>query len=153
MPTVKFKYINGTNNGEYMNSIIENKIAFYRKDIDNPFSVNGFKGTWNFSDHSLIPSILTGFLTRYFGVARIKRVSLDDINKVMNEVWEGPGSLEKIFMLEYEMQESGKTIKLDPRDYAKKNKKDEEGEEFEFEEMDELPLNSFGGYESEEEDE
>lgn len=123
-----------------MNTIIEDKIAFYKKDIDNPFSVNGFKGTWQFSDHSLIPDVLHNFICRWFGVGRIKRAPLKEINTLMNDVWEGPGSLEKIFRLEREMELSGKTIKLDPRDYVKKGKDKEE--EFEFEEID-LPLNSF----------
>ena len=120
-------------------TILENKVAFYRKDIDNPFSVNGFKGTWQFSDHSLIPDTLVGFLLRSFGVGRLKRIPLEDINKLMNEVWEGPGSLEKIFRLQYEMEVSGKKILLDPRDFPK-SKKDEEDE---FDTLPDLPLNSF----------
>ena len=123
-----------------MNTMIEDKIAFYKKDIDNPFSVNGFKGTWQISDHALIPDVLHNFICRWFGVGRIKRAPLKEINTLMNDVWEGPGSLEKIFRLEREMELSGKTIKLDPRDYVKKGKDKEE--EFEFEEID-LPLNSF----------
>jgi len=123
-------------------TILENKVAFYRKDIDNPFSVNGFKGTWQFSDHSLIPDTLVGFLLRSFGVGRLKRIPLEDINKLMNEVWEGPGSLEKIFRLQYEMEVSGKKILLDPRDFPK-TKKDEEDEEDEFATLPDLPLNSF----------
>ena len=123
-------------------TILENKVAFYQKDIDNPFSVNGFKGTWQFSDHSLIPDTLVGFLLRSFGVGRLKRIPLEDINKLMNEVWEGPGSLEKIFRLQYEMEVSGKKILLDPRDFPK-SKKDEEDEDDEFATLPDLPLNSF----------
>lgn len=121
---------------------LESKVAFYQKDIDNPFSVNGFKGTWQFSDHSLIPDTLVGFLLRSFGVGRLKRIPLEDINKLMNEIWEGPGSLEKVFRLQYEMEVSGKKIALDPRDFPK-NKKDEEDEEDEFATMPDLPLNTF----------
>lgn len=136
-----------------MNSIIEDKIAFYKKDIDNPFSVNGFKGTWQFSDHSLIPDILNGFLLRYFQVGRLKRVPLEKINSIMNEVWEGPGSLEKIFMLEKEMELSGKTIKFDPRDFTKSKKKEEEEEDEGYLMMPDLPINSFDDNEDFDEDE
>jgi hypothetical protein len=34
---------------------VEDKIEFYKRDVDNPNSVNGFRGTWKFSDHTLIP--------------------------------------------------------------------------------------------------
>ena len=121
---------------------LESKVAFYQKDIDNPFTVNGFKGTWQFSDHSLIPDTLVGFLLRSFGVGRLKRIPLEDINKLMNEIWEGPGSLEKVFRLQYEMEATGKKIALDPRDFPK-SKKDDEEEDDEFATMPDLPLNTF----------
>lgn len=121
---------------------LESKVAFYQKDIDNPFTVNGFKGTWQFSDHSLIPDTLVGFLLRSFGVGRLKRIPLEDINKLMNEIWEGPGSLEKVFRLQYEMEATGKKIILDPRDFPK-SKKDDEEEDDEFATMPDLPLNTF----------
>ncbi len=85
--------------------ILEDKIAFYNRPelIENPHHPAGFRGTWAFSDHSLIPEVLFGFLQRHFGIMRLRRISLDQINSLMNEVWEGPGSLEKIFRLEQEM--------------------------------------------------
>ena len=122
--------------------IVESRIAFYKKDIDAPHSVNGFRGTWNFSDHNLIPDVLKGFLMRHFDVSRLRRVPLQDINKVMNEVWEGPGSLEKIFRLELEMEESGRKIKYNLRDFSKKKQKNETDED-EFEDLPDLPLNDF----------
>jgi hypothetical protein len=130
--------------------MLNDRIDFYKRDIDNPFSVNGFRGTWQFSDHGLIPSILHGFLTRYFGIAKLKRVPLDEINKLMNEVWEGPGSLEKLFRLEAEMIAAGQTIKFDSRDFEKPKEK-EEAEEDEFD----IPLSVFGSDEflDEEDDE
>lgn len=119
---------------------VENRIEFFKRDIDNPNSVNGFRGTWNFSDHTLIPDTLHGFLTRHFGQAKLRRIPLDKINQVMNEVWEGPGSLEKLFRLELEMRQAGKMIKFDARDFVK-DKKDEEDEE------DDGPLALFGSVE------
>jgi hypothetical protein len=115
----------------------EDKIEFYKRDIDNPHSVNGFRGTWNFSDHTLIPNTLYGFITRYFGQAKLRRIPLDRINQIMNEVWEGPGSLEKLFRMELEMRQSGKLIKFDSNDFKDKKKADEE-EEFD------IPLSMFG---------
>jgi hypothetical protein len=119
---------------------VENKINFYKKDIDDPHTVNGFRGTWKFSDHTLIPDSLYGFLTRHFGQAKLRRIPLDKINQVMNEVWEGPGSLEKLFRLELEMRQAGKMIKFDARDFVK-DKKDDEDEE------DDGPLALFGSVE------
>jgi hypothetical protein len=98
---------------------LENKIEFYRKDIDNPYSVNGFRGTWNISDHTLIPQTLVGYLQRHFGVMRLRRVPMKQINELLNEIWEGPGSLEKIFRLEEELKLSGRDIKFSASDIAK----------------------------------
>lgn len=106
--------------------IIENKVNFYEKDVDNPYSVNGFKGTWNISKHAGIPDVLLGFLQRHFGLMRLSRVKMEEINKVLNDTWEGPGSLKKLFMLEYEMEQSGKDIKIMPGDIAKMTEEDDD---------------------------
>lgn len=119
------------------NDILESKIEFYNRDIDNRFSVNGFQGTWAFSDHDLIPQIFNGFLQRHFGVMRIKRIKLEDINALLNELWDGPGSLEKILRLEYEMKLAGKDIKMTASDLAKIKKEVVEDD-------DPLPLTVFG---------
>jgi len=130
-----------------MDQSIETKIAFYAKDIDNPFSVNGFRGTWAISDHNLIPSVFNGFLQRHFGVMRLKRIKLDEINALLNELWDGPGSLEKIFRMENELYKSGATIKFSAMDVAKIKKYEEEEDE-----LDDLPLAQFGAEELGEED-
>jgi hypothetical protein len=118
--------------------ILNDKIKFYKQDIDNPNTVNGFRGTWQFSDHTLIPDDLFPFLSRYFGIARLRRVPLEQINKLMNEVWDGPGSLEKLFRLELEMRAAGKTIKFDSGDFAKMKTEDAEKDE------EDLPLAAVG---------
>jgi hypothetical protein len=129
--------------------ILEDKIAFYNRPelIENPHHPAGFRGTWAFSDHSLIPEVLFGFLQRHFGIMRLRRISLDQINSLMNEVWEGPGSLEKIFRLEQEMILSGKTIKIMPSDVAVKAKVEEEEDD-----LPDLPLSVFGNESLEDED-
>jgi hypothetical protein len=78
---------------------------------DDPFSVNGFAGTFAFSDHSRIPEPHVEFLLEYFrkqlGETRkghIKVIPLEDINEVMNEVWDGPGSVIKLVNLTYKLR-------------------------------------------------
>jgi len=99
---------------------LEDKIAFYNKPefVENPAHPAGFKGTFAFSDHDLIPEVFLGFLQRHFGVFRVRKIKLEKINDVLNEVWEGPGSLEKIFRLEYDMYSSNKPVVILPRDIA-----------------------------------
>lgn len=128
-----------------MNKIMEEKIAFYNQPtfVENPRHPAGFRGTWAFSDHSLIPDVLFGFLQRHFGMMRLRRISLDKINELMNEVWEGPGSLEKIFRLEQEMRDSGKTIRIMPSDVGVKVKTVKNDED-EVDELPDLPLSVFG---------
>jgi hypothetical protein len=66
---------------------------------DQPWLVNGFTGTWNFSDHSLIPHALQDFIMDKLSTklsTGIKDIPLEKINKLMNDTWEGPGSLAKL---------------------------------------------------------
>jgi len=118
---------------------IESKIEFYNKArfINDPFHPNGFKGTWAFSAHELIPDVFHGFIQRYFGQYRIRRVPLEKINNVLNELWEGPGSLEKVFRLENELKESGKDVKFTTADLAsiKAKRTDDEDDEPLFEDI------------------
>lgn len=127
--------------GMYNKTDIEGKIAFYNQPrfVDDPFHPNGFKGTWAFSSHDLIPDVFAGFIQRYFGQYNIRRVPLEKINSTLNELWEGPGSLEKIFRLERELKEGGKSVVFSAADIAsiKAKKSDEEEEElFEIEDLD-----------------
>lgn len=134
--------------------ILEDKIAFYNRPemIDNPFHPAGFRGTWAFSDHSLIPDLFHDFLQRYFGVMRLRRIPLDKINELMNEVWEGPGSLEKVFRMEQDLKDSGKTVKISPADVGgtKKVQKDDDEQ---LEQIPDLPLSAFGNEITDDEDE
>lgn len=91
---------------------LEQKIQFYSRDIDVPHSVNGFRGTWTFSDHNLIPDVLHEYLMLLFGVNNLKRVPLKDINSAMNDIWEGPGSLEKVFRQTFELRSQGRDIQF-----------------------------------------
>lgn len=78
---------------------------------DQPWLLNGFKGTWAFSDHSLIPGEIVEFLLESFrnrlGEMRkdhVKSIPLVEINDLLNLVWEGPGSMSKIVNLTYDMR-------------------------------------------------
>lgn len=110
---------------------MQSKIEFYKQErfVNDPFHPAGFKGTWNFSDHTLIPDVFHEFLQRHFSQFRIRRIPLDKINQLLNEIWEGPGSLEKVFLLEQELRANGKDIKFTAADIAGiKAKKYEEDE-------------------------
>ena len=77
------------------------------KDTEQPWLVNGFKGTWAISEHSLIPSNFLNFLHECFPhVDRLKKVPMDDINRTLNEVWEGPGSMEKVDRITQELKQA-----------------------------------------------
>lgn len=80
---------------------------------DQPWLVNGFNGTWAFSDHSLIPDVILEFLLESFRdrlgefrKTQIKSIPLNEINDLLNSVWEGPGSVVKLVNLTYDMRYS-----------------------------------------------
>lgn len=90
---------------------------------DQPWLLNGFKGTWAISDYSLIPGEILEFLLESFrdrlGEMRrghIKAIPLNEINDLLNEVWDGPGSMVKIATLTYEMRQN--RHKMAPKDIA-----------------------------------
>lgn len=125
------------------NAITQRSLDYWNSQpTDQPWLLNGFKGTWAFSDHSLIPGELNNFLMEVFHPAeRLKKIPLEEINRVMNEVWEGPGSMSKIVRLAAEMRanrQAGFTsnIKLDEvrtiDDYSE--------DEFSFKPVDEKEL-------------
>jgi|TARA_B110000858_G_C17759973_1_gene454039 hypothetical protein len=101
--------------------VLQDKIDFYNQDkfVKCPYHPSGFTGTWNFTSHRAIPEVLLGFIQRHFGHYRITRIKLDDINDIMNELWEGPGSLSKIFLLENDMRIAGKDVRITAMDLAK----------------------------------
>ena len=85
-----------------------------RQPTDNPFYLNGFNGTWKFSDHDLIANELRNFIMESFHPEeKFKRIPLESINKLMNDVWEGPGSMVKIQKLYLEMFAARRAKKTD----------------------------------------
>lgn len=79
---------------------------------DNPFLLNGFTGTFAFSDHSLIPEELTEFFLEYFRTKikegkskrNIEQIDLGVLNDLINELWDGPGSMSKIVRMKYKLK-------------------------------------------------
>ena len=123
---------------------LERRCAFYSTPamLDNPHHPAGFKGTWAVTDHKLIPDVLRGYLQRHFGIMRLNRVKIEDINIHLNTVWTGPGSLEQLFREEHAMQVAGREIKFTVSDLGSAVKDtDDVG-----------PLSSFGLFDNSEEE-
>ena len=110
-----------------MHGITQDRIEKLKKDIDDPYRLNGFAGTFAITDHRRIPEVLLGFLQHHFGIYRLKRVSIDKINEALNEIWEGPGSLEKVLNAELEMKHSGKDVKMTASDIVSPKSYDDDG--------------------------
>lgn len=102
------------NSRRFMN-VDEAKLAHYRANADCPYHPCGFRGTFAFSDHSLIPETYREFLLLSFGVNKISRVSLDRINELMNREWdrEAESPMEHIHRLTVQLRNSSRDIKFD----------------------------------------
>jgi|TARA_R110000803_G_scaffold20150_6_gene52132 hypothetical protein len=84
--------------------------------IDDPNTINGFNGTFAFSKHSRIPQGIVEFLLEHFHKQcsssktanskknHIEAIELDEINELMNRIWDGPGSMNKLATLTNEMR-------------------------------------------------
>ena len=85
-------------------AIVEDKIKYQNQLREsNPNCLNNFDGTFQISDHTRIAEELIPFLMVNFKTAKIRRIPLEDINNLLNEVWEGPGSMEKILRMTHEL--------------------------------------------------
>ena len=78
---------------------------------DQPWLLNGFNGTFAYSDYSLIPQPILEFLHEYYNKKlgdlrknHIKTIDLNEINDLLNEVWEGPGSMPKLVASTHDMR-------------------------------------------------
>ena len=78
---------------------------------DQPWLLNGFQGTFAYSDYSLIPQPILEFLHEYYnkrlGEVRknhIKTIDLNEINDLLNDVWDGPGSMPKIAAMTHDIR-------------------------------------------------
>ena len=101
---------------DFLTPEAKHRTAFWAKQpIDDPNTINGFNGTFAFSEHSRIPQGIVEFLLEHFHkkcfkVANswkknhIEAIELDEINELMNEIWDGPGSMTKVSDLTNEMR-------------------------------------------------
>jgi hypothetical protein len=91
-----------------------------KQPTDQPWLLNGFRGTFAYSDHRRIPEALLEFLLEHFykrlGDARkhhIKAIELDEINELLNDIWDGPGSMPKIAKMTQDMRMTRLDIVID----------------------------------------
>jgi hypothetical protein len=96
---------------DFKESYISSVSYWEKQPTDQPWTLNGFQGTFAYSDHSLIPEAFMNFLIEYFWKelpetrkSQVKAISLDKINSLLNEVWEGPGSMVKISNLTLDLR-------------------------------------------------
>jgi len=74
---------------------------------DEPDKVNGFEGEFAFSDHNLVPECLRDFLVESFPKRDVfRKIPLEDINGLLNAVWQGPGSMPLIKMYTVQLRET-----------------------------------------------
>jgi hypothetical protein len=92
---------------------IRNSMSYWeRQPTDDPFTLNGFNGTWSFEDHASVPQSLQDFVLESFHPEeKFRRIPVESINELMNRVWEGPGSMPKIMGLLHEMRVERNTVK------------------------------------------
>lgn len=115
----------------FMNIFFESKASAIKywedQPTDQPWLLNGFKGTWAFSDHSTIPDTINEFLLEHYrdrlGEIRkghVKVIPLNEINDLLNQIWEGPGSMVKLVNLTYDIrQERYETNPINNKDPLK----------------------------------
>jgi hypothetical protein len=135
-----------------LESNVNSKIEFYSQEkyVNDPFHPAGFAGTWAISDHTRIPEQVVEYLQYKFQVSRLRRVPLEDINQALNEVWEGPGSLSKVFLLAEELRKTASDFKVGILDSPNKKSKQEENEDDEY--IADIPLSNFGSNDDSEEE-
>lgn len=80
----------------------------------------------------------------HFGVANLRKVPLDKINKLMNEVWEGPGSLRKIFGMVLELRKNSAAREIRFPMIGTKGRSVTADDDDEDDNFPDLPLSSFG---------
>lgn len=101
-----------------LEAILDSNVHYYKKEMKRPNSINSFNGTFQIGDHARIHEVFNEFLMYSFKTSRLRKIKIEDINKLLNEVWEGPGSVEKILRMTHELRQTG--ISIGPVDLPKK---------------------------------
>ena len=68
---------------------------FYSNLPTEGYNVNCIR-QFAFSDTELVPELFRNFAVEHFKLERFRRVNLDALNTVLNDMWDGPGSAAKI---------------------------------------------------------
>lgn len=71
---------------------------------DNPHTLNGFTGAFAYEDPVSVPELFRNFAVEHFNLERYRRVDLDKLNTLLNELWDGPGSCAKISDLTWDIR-------------------------------------------------
>lgn len=71
---------------------------------DQPWKLNGFTGVFAYEDPATVPELFRNFAVEYFNLERYRRVDLDKLNAVLNDLWDGPGSCAKISDLTWDIR-------------------------------------------------
>ena len=101
--------------------ILEDKIAYHTgRDLDKPFTLNGFQGEFNFTDHTLVPEEVRNLVLHSTKYERFRQVPLDTINQIAREVHGGePGFIvraaERILELYKLKQSADSDLKTDSK--------------------------------------
>ena len=94
---------------EFRNTAIHEVRMAAALPTDNENTVNGFAGEFAFSDHNLVPECLRDFLMESFPKRdAFRKIPLDDINGLLNAVWQGPGSIAKLKMYRTQLEETNR---------------------------------------------
>ena len=94
---------------DWNTDVEKDKIAFWDKQpTDTVGCLNSFDGTWDIRNHDDIPNSLLDFIMEKFNTIWLKQIPLGKINSLLNEVWEGSGSMSKIVQLTYEIKRDRK---------------------------------------------
>lgn len=79
---------------DYSRMAAKHATYWSQADSANENTLNGFCGQFDIKDHAQIPSGVKNFLTECFPRKdRLDQIAITDINKVLNEVWQGAGSM------------------------------------------------------------
>lgn len=99
---------------DYKEAAAVSTVKFWEESrSDNPNTLNGFEGTFDISEHELIPPVLHSFIIQKFDIQEqyrskykdlIKTIPMEKINAALNEVWDGVGSMAIITQKTYDIR-------------------------------------------------
>jgi len=71
---------------------INNRTFYAEQSTDNPNSLMGFRGTFTFSEHGLVPDLIREYVLLVTRKERFSQIPLEEINRLAREIHGGePG--------------------------------------------------------------